>query len=146
MRGIRISITALAFLPLLALAEPERHIPKGEEYPAYIEKLYSSPVGEVQFTEVGKGHSGFLRNSKGNLMSLQDVRGSSDCDDWFASTKWTPLPVGCEFVFYDEYDGRYQAVRSEEMEEATIFQTTHGKMRGWRTSASGASGGPHVSL
>jgi|GEM_PF-5005444 len=114
-------------------AEAERHLPRGEEHPAVIESLYDSPFGEVQFTRVGLeqalGHSGFLRNAKGTLVGFKEVRGPSFCEAWFLSNKTESLPGGCEFVFLDEETGREVGVRSGEMTEASIFQTTKGKFR-----------------
>ncbi len=141
--------------------EPERHLPRGEEHPAVIESLYDSPFGEVQFTRIGLdiplGHSGFLRNGKGTLIGFKEVRGPAFCENWFQSNKTEALPGGCEFVFHDEHTGREIGVRSAEMFEASIFQTTKGKMRDLEKAmnakdatniggAKGASGGPHVAL
>lgn len=118
---------------LKAGAEPTRGIPRGEEHPAVIEALFDSPLGEVQFTRIGLdkalGHSGFLRNAKGNLMGFQRVDGPAFCQDWFTSDKAQPLPGNCEFSFYDDVEGRTLSVRSGEMMEASIFQTVKGKMR-----------------
>jgi hypothetical protein len=132
MRSLALAIALLSAGPW-ALANGRRALPLGEENPQMIEKLYESPVGEVQFTQVGKnGHSGFLRNSRGNLMAFEEVRGPAVCGDWFLSTKWSELPAGCEFVFYDSFDGRTLSVRSEEMKETNLFQAARGKLRGWR--------------
>jgi hypothetical protein len=119
-----------------------RSLPRGEETPHVIEAIYASPVGEVQFTRVGRGHSGFLRNAKGYLIGFQTVNGPAFCEKWFLSDKVEALPGDCEFVFFDEGTGRHLAVRSSEMTEATLFQAVKGKMRGTRTE----NGGPHVSL
>jgi hypothetical protein len=126
-------ILILALLPSALLAAGAgRHLPRGEEHPQTIEVVFNSPFGEVQFTSVGKGHSGFLRNAKGALMGFAEVRGPTECETWFHSDKGAPLPAGCEFVFYDSEDGRSLGVRSGEMEETDLFQTTRGKLRGWR--------------
>ncbi len=137
MPGKILLIAMLALLPSALLAgEAERHLPRGEEKPEVIEIVFTSPFGEVQFTQVGKAgsgwHSGFLRNSKGYLMGYSEVRGPSECERWFLSPKSAPLPAGCEFVFQDNFDGRTQSVRSSEMRETDLFQAARGRWRGWR--------------
>ena len=125
----------LALLPLLwtQAQAAERGLPRGEERPAVIEQLYTSPQGEVQFTKVGSGHSGFLRDARGYLIGFLEVRGPAACEHWFLSEKTEALPGGCEFVFLDEDGGRELGVRSDEMREADIFQATRGKLRDWRS-------------
>lgn len=135
MQGKGFVIAIWAFLPLSsAIAGGGRSLPVGEEHPAVIEKLYTSPVGEVEFTDRGPlGHSGFLRNNRGNLLAFAEVRGGAVCENWLAGPKDSDLPVRCEFVFFEMSSGRFLAVRSEEMEESNLFQAAHGKLRGWRS-------------
>ncbi len=128
-RGI--AIIASFWIGLPALASGGRALPAGEEYPAFIEKIYSTPVGEVEFTDAGPaGHAGFLRGASGALLAFVEVRGPTLCEEWLDSSKWTALPEGCEFVFFGEAEGRFLSVRSEEMEEASLFQAARGKLRG----------------
>lgn len=124
-------VALVAALPSLALATPGRSLPRGEEHPAVLEKLYSTPIGEVQFTNAGAaGYGGFLRNARGMLVSFSEVRGPAACEAWFKSSKDDPVPGDCEFLFYDETDGRFLSVRSAEMEEASLFEAARGKLRG----------------
>jgi hypothetical protein len=145
MRGILVLLAIVASGS--AYAEPERHLPRGEESPALIESLYSSPFGEVQFTRIGStgGHSGFLRNNKGYLIGFREVHGPAFCETWFLSNKEEKVPAGCEFVFHDEETGREIAVRSGEMEEASLFQATKGKMRDL-SKAMSVAGGKNVAF
>lgn len=131
MKGSFLIAAAIAIAPNFALAAPERHIPRGELYPQVIEKVYDSPRGEVQFTVIEKSnqHSGFLRNNKGNLMGFTEVRGGQNCEEWFLSTKGESVPRGCEFLFYDNVDGRYMSIRSEELQESDIFGMASGTIQ-----------------
>ena len=138
-RGMKQSVTAwivISLVPLVATAEPSRTIPRGELNAHVIEKLFSSPVGEVEFTTYGMGRSGFLRNARGVLMGFSEVRGPWACEEYFQSEKTGLLPEGCEFVFYNAEDGRFLSVRSHEMQEATLFDAARGKLRAWRTYVS----------
>ena len=142
-----------AMLPGLACASGERHIPRGELNPQIIEKVFDSPVGEIEFTAImgvaagAVGHSGFLRNVRGSLMGFSEVRGAQECETWFMSGKTEAVPRSCEFFFYDESDGRTLSVRSDELEETTLFQVARGTLRGWRKNAGSANGGQqNVSL
>jgi len=137
-------VAALALAPawLASAQDGGRSLPKGEERAHFLEKVFESPIGEVEFTVLGSAktvdggggeRSGFLRASRGNLLSFQEARGATGCQAWFQSAKQQPLPGGCEFVFYDETSGRSLSVRSEEMEESNLFQAAKGKLRGWRS-------------
>jgi len=130
-RTIHLAPVLLALLPSLAYSAPERHIPRGELSPQVIEKVYDSPRGEVQFTvvESSSSHSAFLRNTKGNLMGFTEVRGGQDCETWFLSAKGNSVPRGCEFLFYDDLDGRTLSVRSDELEESDIFGMASGEIQ-----------------
>jgi hypothetical protein len=150
-KGIFVGAFLVAALPNLANAAPsERHIPRGELQPQVIEKVYDSPRGEVQFTVIEgmqpAGHSGYLRNVKGNLMGFTEVRGGGECEKWFLSSKEEELPRGCEFLFYDNFDGRYMAIRSDEMEESSLFEVASEELRGKRLNTWGLAGGSDVSL
>jgi hypothetical protein len=149
-KGIIVGLSLAAILPFRAFAAPsERHIPTGELHPQVIEKVYDSPRGEVQFTVVEGSvaeHSGYLRNVKGNLMGFTEVRGGGECEQWFLSSKEAQLPSGCEFLFYDNFDGRYMSIRSDEMEESSLFDVASGELRGKRLSNWGLAGGSDVSL
>jgi hypothetical protein len=121
----------LWLLPTLALADGERHVPRGELTPQVIEKAFDSPVGEVEFTSVGSsGHSAMLRNVKGRVMGFTEVRGSQDCETWFMSDKASELPRNCQFFFYDENSGRTLEVRGDELEESSLFDVASGELRG----------------
>ncbi len=113
-----------------AFASGGRSLPTGENDPAVIEKIFSSPRGEVQFVTLQGGHSAFLRSAKGGLAGLKEVRGPSACDSWLISGKNEALPEGCDFWFHDEYDGALFSVRSEEMQEGSLFQAVRGTTRG----------------
>lgn len=111
--------------------EATRSLPRGEDDPMVIDAVFSSPAGEVQFVAKRKevAHSAFLRDFKGSLLGLQAVEGPEHCGSWVISNKQEPLPEGCSFVFRDDFvDGSY-SVRSEEMQEASLFQLVKGKMR-----------------
>jgi hypothetical protein len=125
-------ILALAFIPLAAHAElvaANRTLPRGEEKPAYIELVYRSPVGDLEFLKRGDSHSVFLRNVKGSLTELTTINGPVACDAWFISDKSESLPKGCEFEFYSKEDGSRLNVRSEEMNESSLFQAVSGSVR-----------------
>lgn len=112
-----------------AFASGARSLPTGAENPAVVEKIFTSPRGEVQFVSVAGGHSAFLRNTKGGLANLKEARGPSSCDEWLVSSKDAALPAGCDFYFHDEESGGLYSVRSEEMEEASLFQAVKGISR-----------------
>jgi hypothetical protein len=160
---IRWALVTLVFLPYAAAvgyASPEasrgaqalphglaeRGIPKGELSPQVVEKAYDTPRGEVHFTiqESSGNRSGYLRNVRGGLMTFSEVRGGRDCEDWFQSAKVTQAPKGCEFLFYDSYDGRTISVRSEEMAESSLFDVTSDALHA--TTLSADKGGTHVAL
>lgn len=109
------------------LASGGRSLPAGESDPAVVQKVFSSPRGEVQFVELKGGHSAFLRNTKGALAGLKEVRGPSACDEWLISAKDEKLPGGCDFYFHDDLDGSLYSVRTEEMEEGSLFLTVRGR-------------------
>ncbi len=110
---------------------PGRSLPRGEENPAFSEKLYASREGEVQFGRRGQdGYTALLRNQKGNLMGLREIRGPGLCDEWLTSEKEEEMPRGCEFVFHDERNQNPRVVHSEELEETSLFQAVKGKLRG----------------
>lgn len=110
---------------------PGRSLPRGEDTPALIEKLYASREGEVQFVRMGAdGYTALLRNQKGGLMGLREIRGPGLCDEWLTSDKDEELPRGCEFVFHDERNQNPRVVHSEELEETDLFQAVKGKLRG----------------
>lgn len=118
------------FISTLSVAAGGRSLPSGEDHPAVVEKIFSSPRGEVQFLVRQDGHLAFLRSEKGNLLGLREVRGPAQCDEWFISKKSGALPSGCNFVFHNETDGQLFSVLSSEMEEADLFQAVRGTMRG----------------
>jgi hypothetical protein len=122
-------LVSLIIAPL-ALASAERSLPRGEEHPAVITKVYASPFGEVQFLEINGGSSAMLRDAKGDLGGLHEVQGSSKCDEWFVSDKESSIPAGCSFVFYNELEGKYLRVNSDEMSETNLFQMMSGALRG----------------
>ncbi len=107
-----------------------RWLPSGELSPSVVQKIYTSPRGEVQFTQSDQTHSAFLRTNTGALAGLQEVQGNLACQEWLLSNKEEALLPGCDFVFRDDNLGIYLSVRSEEMEEASLFQALHGTMRG----------------
>jgi len=110
-------------------ASGARSLPAGANNPAVVEKVFASPRGEVQFVTLAGGHSAFLRNNKGHLASFKEVRGPSTCDEWLISSKSEPMPRGCDFYFHDEHSGGLYSVRSEEMEESSLFQSVQGVSR-----------------
>lgn len=132
MKQLPMIILALVFCPFLAKAEivaADRTLPKGEEKPAYIELVYKSPVGDLEFLKKGDSHSVFLRNVKGSLTELTNINGPVACDSWFISEKTEKLPAGCEFEFFSSEDSSHINVRSEEMEESSLFQAVSGSVR-----------------
>lgn len=137
--SVRVALALPALWPLSALAaNPQRHIPRGEDNPQVIEKVFDSPVGEVQFLVSRRSErGGYLRNAKGHLAKFTEVRGGRDCEEWFLSNKETELPRNCEFLFYDDYAGRYFSVRSYELEESTIFGVASGRLRARRLAEGG---------
>lgn len=117
-------ILALAILPSLACAEEAgRWLPKGE-IPQVIERVYSSPAGDLEFLKQGEKRSAFLRSARGSLASFERLSGGPACEAWFLSDKSSALPRGCEFQFSGA------SVRSEEMEESNLFQAVSGSVRG----------------
>jgi hypothetical protein len=112
-----------------ALASGGRSLPAGAGDPAVIERVFSSPRGEVQFVSVAGGHSAFLRNNRGNLAPLKEVLGPADCEGWLASAKSEEAPRGCDFIFHDKIYGGLYSVRSEELEESSLFQAVGGTVR-----------------
>jgi hypothetical protein len=133
-------------LPRLASAAPTgRHIPTGELNPQVIEKVFDSPRGEVQFTveERTRVHGGYLRNVKGHLMAFTEVRGGGECEEWFSGTKGDAVPRGCEFLFYDNADGRSMLVKGEELRESDIFGMASGEIQSVASGVRGSeNGGP----
>jgi hypothetical protein len=121
---------AIASIP--AYAWGGRSLPSGESDPAVVEKVFSSPRGEVQFVLMNGsgGHSAMLRNNKGAIALFKEVEGPAACDFWLISDKSEAVPRGCDFVFHDEAMGELYSVRSEEMEETTLFEAVRGTMRG----------------
>lgn len=111
-------------------AKEGRYLPAGENTPAVVEKVFSSPRGEVHFLQVGDGHSALLRNAKGGIANLKEVNGAVACDEWFISAKAERIPSGCEFLFHDEEMGDLFSVRSEELDEGSLFLTVRGSIRG----------------
>lgn len=121
---------ALVFVPALAQADiAGRWLPRGEEA-SVIQHVYASPFGDLEFLLRGEAHSVLLRNIKGGLMEMTKIEGPVECDQWFISEKTEPLPRGCEFQFYSKDNGSYTSVRSEEMEESSLFQAVSGSVRG----------------
>lgn len=119
----------VGLLPLVAQADiPGRWLPSGE-VASVIQHVYASPFGDLEFLLRGDTHSVLLRNVKGGLMEMTKIEGPVDCDQWFISEKSEPLPRGCEFQFYSKDDGSYTSVRSEEMEESSLFQAVSGSVR-----------------
>ncbi|MCO5142217.1 MAG: hypothetical protein M9962_03905 [Oligoflexia bacterium] len=106
-----------------------RGLPTGEESPQVIEKIYESPRGEVHFAKSKDSHLVLLRNPSGLLLELSEIKGPADCEGWILSKKNADLPRGCDFFFYDESNGTYLSVRSEEMSESSIFQSVRKTLR-----------------
>lgn len=141
------AITVVAAHSAEARAIGGRSLPTGADRIATVEKVYQSPRGEVHFVEIAGGHSALLRNNKGHLASFKEVRGSSHCDAWLTSNKSEVIPGGCDFLFHDELMGGLYSVRSEEMEESSLFQVVRSTLE--RKAAQGAGrtdGGDIVSL
>jgi hypothetical protein len=124
------AITLVSIQSAAAHAVGGRSLPAGADQISTVEKVYSTPRGEVHFVEVQGGHSALLRNNKGNLASFKEVRGSSQCDAWLISSKSESVPGGCDFIFHDELTGGLYSVRSEEMEEGSLFQAVRGTLSG----------------
>lgn len=125
----RTIILAIAFLPLAAHAGPERSLPRGEEVPAVVERIYSSSTGELQLVSLGDNRSAFLRDREsGSLASFVGLTGPDECEQWFVGQD-EALPRGCELRFFDEALGRRVSVRSEELEESSLFQSVRGSIR-----------------
>jgi len=112
-----------------AFASGSRSLPAGVEHPAVVEKIFTSPRGEVQFVAVAGGHSAYLRNNSGLLSSLKEITGPSVCEEWLISGKGEAVPRGCDFTFKDDSTGQLYSVRSEEMEEGSLFQVLKSTMR-----------------
>jgi len=119
-----------ALLVSNAFASGGRSLPTGAQDPAYVDKMYSTPRGEVHFVSMRAGNSALLRNNKGAIAGLKETRGPAFCEEWLASTKAEALPRGCDFIFHDEVTGGLYSVRSEEMEEGTLFHSLRSTMRG----------------
>jgi hypothetical protein len=120
----------LAMMAISAEAKEGRYLPSGEENPAMVEKVFTSPRGEVHFLQISGGHSALLRNIRGGIANLKEVNGSVACDEWFISSKAESIPSGCEFLFHDEEMGGILSVRSDELEESSLFQAVRGSIRG----------------
>ncbi len=79
-KGCKLVLVALGILCAQAALAATRSIPKGEEHPSVIEKVFASPFGEVEFTHHAlTGHSAFLRNVRGHLLGYQYVLGPASC-------------------------------------------------------------------
>ncbi|MGZ3695756.1 MAG: hypothetical protein ACXWQO_16775, partial [Bdellovibrionota bacterium] len=100
-----------------------------KEKPSIIEHVYKSPVGDLEFLKTGESHSVLLRNVKGALTEMTHINGPMECDSWFISDKAEVVPRGCEFQFYSKDDGTFVQVKSEEMEESSLFQAVSGSVR-----------------
>jgi len=112
-----------------AFASGSRSLPAGVDHPAVVEKIFTSPRGEVQFITIAGGHSAYLRNNSGLLSGLKEINGPSVCDEWLISGKVDGVPRGCDFTFRDDTTGQLYSVRSEEMEEGSLFQVLKSTMR-----------------
>lgn len=127
---VNLWIVSLLCLPVVAQASGGRSLPRGVEQPQVVQEVFDSPRGELQFTEEGGSHSAFLRNHKGALTGLREVRGPSACDEWLVSPKSEVPPMGCEFLFRDDLAGTYFSVRSDEMTAGSLFTAVRGNLRG----------------
>jgi hypothetical protein len=135
------AITVVTMHSAEARAIGGRSLPAGADQIATVEKVYQSPRGEVHFVEISGGHSVMLRNNKGDLASFKEVRGPSQCDAWLISNKSETIPGGCDFIFHDELMGGLYSVRSDEMEESSLFQVVRSTLERKATG-----GGDIVSL
>ena len=129
--ALALMATMATLSPWQALADitPGRWLPSGEEQVSLIQRVYTTPRGDIEFLRRGESHSVLLRNVKGALLEMVNLTGPMACDEWFISSKENAVPADCEFVFYSENEGTYIGVRSSEMEESNLFRSVSGSVR-----------------
>lgn len=125
----------LVLLTTLTLLGPAAHAAGARSLPVVgtpqvVDRVFNTPAGEVQFTASVAGPGAFLRNDKGGVSALFEVKGPFACEQWMVSGEPEALPDGCEFFFQGDASGAVHSVRSDEMTEGDLFQTVRGTMRG----------------
>jgi hypothetical protein len=115
------AILMLVFTINLALSAPAgRHLPSAEKA-LVVERVFSSPVGEVEFTSSPDKKVVFLRTSEGALCPMTQLDGEENCQR-FAGLETKELPnARCVFHFKNETRACQHQVFSYELREIDLF-------------------------
>src|SRR5690348_2153526 len=94
----------LASVSARAAVEPGRSLPKGEDNPLVVQRIFEAEEGEVQFLRGARdgASTAFLRIASGALIPMREINGSNECVNWVgADNKGLPGPGACELIFVD---------------------------------------------
>ena len=115
------AILMLFFTINLALSAPGGRSLPSAEAALVIERVFTTPVGEVEFTRGGSRKVIFLRTSEGALCPMNLVEGEESCSR-FASLETKELPdTRCVFHFKSKDRACQHQVYSYELRETDLF-------------------------
>ena len=103
-----------------AQAEAVRGLPTGEESPFAVERVFTSPQGELQLIKNKEGRSAMFRSPSGDTRRLTGIRGPAVCDAWISTGMASPGPNDCQFTF--SVGGEEVVIESQDLEESNLFQ------------------------
>lgn len=108
-------------------SQPIRSLPTAQT-PLYVKKIFTSPIGEIQFLESLQKQTIFLRTPKGAVCEIEEIHGPWSCQDFAEVLDSDLQDIHCTFFF-----GRNKKcdlhVFSHEMKERSLFslvQSIHG--------------------
>ena len=128
-------ILSSAFLyTVVAGAAPEagRSLPRGENNPLYVERIFVAEQGQMEFLRAANGETRtWLRQSSGALLPFRELNGSKECEAWYAAeNKALPGPYGCELIFSSAANpDEIIRVPTNEIQEASLFDLASPKRK-----------------
>lgn len=128
-------LSALLVLAYTVSAQgaPERGLPRGEDSPLVVERIFQAKEGQLEFLRTPSGGTtAWIREAGGDLIPFREFNGTSECEAWFvADNKALPGPSGCELVFFSEHDGKKTIrVSTSSLSEASLFELGSPRKRG----------------
>lgn len=120
-RYVLFVLFALALTVNLAFAASGgRSLPESEA-PLIVQKIFTTPVGEVQFVGNQSKNSVFLRTKEGVVCEVERIEGEPACQN-FADSKGAAADIRCIFSFEKGGAACQHRIFTYEFQESDLFR------------------------
>lgn len=107
---------------------PGRGLPEMDA-PLVIKRVFSSPVGEVQFVGNGERRTVFLRTAEGAVCEMQAAEGEAACARFSEIPTGEAANVRCVFLFEKGAAACRHRIYSYELQESDLFRVVKSATR-----------------